>query len=276
MKKIFIGMILILLGVATLFVSVTAVDSGTGEEAEESVKDKVEVNESLSSLFADAAESGIDTDALASALGQVEGLDMSQILQGFEGLDENDGLLGKLGSLIGPDSDGVAGVLAGLFGQGSSQNGTDANGSSGGGLGSLGGNGSGGGILQGILDGLGNSGNTTPNATVHTTASSFNQNVTNPTVYVPAIPQQQITQPILDFNQYTTFNYTLPAVITTAEVTTQLYPIENQSNANVSIVMPAGNQQEQQKNTNWKKIVGVVLVVAAFGAIAAVVIKKSM
>ena len=269
MKKTILGMILLLATVAALFLYASAAntDSSLQGELEDAILQSPEVSSML-----EEAENGvaIDPDALTDALGKIEGLDMDTILQGLEGLDEDDGLLGKLASLIGPESDGFGGVLS------------DIGGSLGNLLGGLGG-GEGGNPLEGILGGLGNLGGgvqTTEAPTVHTTAQSYNQQVTLPSQYTPNYTPNYNTGSssggVINYNQYTS-TYTLPAQIPTSEVTTQSYTVPSTTTPVYSIALPAdGEAAEETGSTNWKKILGAILIFGSFAGVAAVVIKKSM
>lgn len=259
MKKIFVAMLICLVCVGVIFVSASATDASATETqapAEQTGNGLLAQNPELSSLFAGVGDGQVNPDALKDALGQIEGLDVDRLLQGLDGLESDDGLLGKLASLIGPDSDGLAGILSGIGNSGAAS--------------------SVGGALEDLINRFSGGGGqaTEPDATVHTTAASFNQNVTNPTIYVPPVVN---TQGVIDYNRYTTASYTLPAVISTAEVTTQEYLVPYETlPADISVVMPAGNREQESGGANWKKVVGVLMVFCSFAAIAAVVIKKSM
>ena len=260
MKKICIPVVMVLLCVGVLFLSAGAADSSADNESNV-LESALEESPELSSIL-DEAESGLSTDALLDALGQIEGLDLDTLLQGLEGLDEDDGLLGKLSSILGPDSNGLSGILSGL-----------------GDLVGTGGSGSGA-ALESILNqiGGGSGSATTEEPTVHTTAGSYNQNVTIPSQYTPNYNYSggSSSGNIINYNQYTG-TYTLPAQITVGEVTTQSYTVPETTMSNISVALPAGEESaDTEQSTNWKKVVGAILVFGSFAGIAAVVIKKSM
>lgn len=254
MKKVFIPVVMVLLCVGILFVSAGAADNSADTDLS-----ALEESPELSSIL-DEAESGLSTDALLDALGQIEGLDLDTLLQGLEGLDEDDGLLGKLSSILGPDSNGLSGILSGL-----------------GDLVGTGGSGSGA-ALESILNQIGGGSATTEEPTVHTTAGSYNQNVTIPSQYTPNYNYSggSSSGNIINYNQYTG-TYTLPAQITVGEVTTQSYTVPETTMSNISVALPAGEESaDTEQSANWKKVVGAILVFGSFAGIAAVVIKKSM
>lgn len=256
MKKVFIPVVMVLLCVGILFVSAGAADNSADTDLS-----ALEESPELSSIL-DEAESGLSTDALLDALGQIEGLDLDTLLQGLEGLDEDDGLLGKLSSILGPDSNGLSGILSGL-----------------GDLVGTGGSGSGA-ALESILNQIGGGSGSaaTEEPTVHTTAGSYNQNVTIPSQYTPNYNYSggSSSGNIINYNQYTG-TYTLPAQITVGEVTTQSYTVPETTMSNISVALPAGEESaDTEQSANWKKVVGAILVFGSFAGIAAVVIKKSM
>lgn len=265
MKKIMTGMILLLFTVAAVFMYASAADNSSSFSLQDEIESAIQQSPEVSSML-DDAENGvsIDPSALTDALGRIEGLDMDTILQGLEGLDEDDGLLGKLASLIGPESDGFGGVIS------------DIGSGLGNLFGGLGGNGEN--PLEGLLNGLGNLGNnaTTEAPTVHTTAQSYNQSVTLPQQYTPNYNTGS-SGGVITYNQYTA-TYTLPAQIPTGEVTTQTYTVPSTTTPMYSVALPADGETDssQESNTNWKKILGAILVFGSFAGVAAVVIKKSM
>ena len=243
----------------------------------------------------------ISSDTLLEALRGIEGFDVDQLLQGLDGLDENDGLLGKLSSLLGPNSNGFSGIL--------SQLGESFSGLNGGAL-DLGGSGAGsvlGGLLSGLgdLTGLSGSGESTQAPTVHTTASAYTQPAVAPytpsvtpstytytysssvSTYTPAVSYPAAS---VNYNQYT-----VPYTATTVPATTVPVTTEPASTVPAVVQTPvatvaasdyiavpvaadpaADTQTTARKQNSWKKAVGAVLVLGAFAGIAAVVIKKSM
>lgn len=270
MKRIIAGMVILLICIAALFVSASATGSSgmSGDELNSRLEDAVQNSPELSSII-DSAENGnlVDGDALKKALGQLDGINLEQILSGLEGLGEGDGLLGKFSAILGPNSDGLAGIISGI----------------GNGAGNIGGSGaanSSGGILENILNRFSGNNATTEAPTVHTTANSYNQQIQNPSVYTPNynFNNSGAGNNVINYNQYTG-TYTLPTQAAIGEVTTQAYvtPITSAVANNVAIAIPAGSEQQETKDSSgWKKAVGALLVFCSFAAIAAVVIKKSM
>ncbi|MBR1810420.1 MAG: hypothetical protein IJ766_02065 [Clostridia bacterium] len=272
MKKILYIVFAAMLCVGLLCLSAAAADAnsnGISDRIEQAVENSPEI-----SSLVDAANNGVAgaRDNLLNALQNIDGLDLNVFLQGLEGLDENDGLLGKLASLIGPNSDGLSGILARLGGLFPSNGGSLLEG-----LGNIG-------NLGGLGD-LFNGNSATEAPTVHTTAASATQVVSPVTAYTPsynysATPYTpSYNAGSVNLNQYTV-PY-VPATTLPVEVTTQAYtaPVNDVPAATVAVAMPVNEGQTQnqaQKSTNWKKIVGAVLVFGSFAGIAAVVIKKSM
>ena len=299
MKKIFA-----LLCAAAFFFTLTGIAATAQDPTEDldlngisdAIESAVENSPEISSLV-DQMNQGaeISSERLMEALRGIEGLDIDQFLQGLQGLDENDGLLGKLASVLGPNSNGLSGILSQLGESFSGLSGSL----------DLGGSGAGnvlGGLFSG-LPGIGSTAATTQTPTVHTTASAYTQPAVAP--YTPAVTPSTytysysqsvstytpaVTYPAasVDYNQYTvpyTPATTVPA--TTAPITesvpaTVVPAVEPSATVPVSdyVAMPISEatpaQATAKKSSGWKKAVGAVLVLGAFAGIAAVVIKKSM
>ncbi|MBQ6019841.1 MAG: hypothetical protein IJL26_06640 [Clostridia bacterium] len=246
------------------------------------------------SSLVDQLNQGVDisSDRLLEALRGIEGLDVDRLLQGLNGLDEDDGLLGKLSALLGPNSNGLSGLLSQL---GESFSGL-------GGSLDLGGS-----VLGGLLNGLGdltglaNPTSTTQAPTVHTTASAYTQPASSYTpqvtpstyTYSYSTSVSTYTPPVsypsasVNYNQYTvpyTPATTVPAIsgaVTDPAATTVFSPEATATvPASEYIAVPVSEipaaQAEAKKQNGWKKAVGAVLVLGAFAGIAAVVVKKSM
>ena len=83
-------------------------ENGIADQIENALSNSPEI-----SSLVDAANNGeISLESIGSAmmdaLRGIEGIDVDRLLGGLEGLDEDDGLLGRLGSLIGPNINGLA------------------------------------------------------------------------------------------------------------------------------------------------------------------------
>lgn len=245
----------------------------------------------------------VDSDRLLDALQNVEGLDVDQFLQGLQGLDENDGLVGKLASVLGPNSNGLSGILSKLGESFSGFAGSlDIGGNSGGsGISS---------VFGGLLNGLGDLTGVSPTTptqapTVHTTASSYTLTAVTPytqaatpstytytysnsvSTYTPAATVPAVTVNVAQYTVPYTAATTAP-VFTTASVSAASYTEYPGILAEPTATMPAydmsafpvseasATETTAKKRSGWKKAVGAVLVLGAFAGIAAVVIKKSM
>lgn len=254
MKKIFIAVVTVLMCVSLISFFAFA-SSNTNGIISDRVEDAISNSPEVSSILDDAANGNINADALKDALSKIEGIDLDQLMKGLEGLDANDGLLGKISSIIGPDSNGIGGIISGI--------------------GSLGGSSSGAGSSAGgIIDSLINSimgQNSSSDPTVHTTAASYTQSINNQTIYTPNYNYTpNNVGNTVNFNQYTA-----PVTSVIPEITTQTFTEAPSAAQNISVAIPTPEQQTKSKN-GWKKAVGAILVFGSFAAIAAVVIKKSM
>ena len=262
----------------------------------DALENAVESSPEISSLV-DQMNQGVEisSDRLLDALKNIEGLDVDQLLQGLNGLDENDGLLGRLASILGPNSNGLSGVLSQLGEQFSGLSGSLDLGGSGAGnaLGGL----LGGGLSLPSLSGAA----TTAAPTVHTTASAYTQSAVTP--YTPSqvptytytysssvstyTPVAGVPAATANYNQYTVpyvAATTVPATTDAAETTfpaiLDAEPTATVPAVTAVVAVPVAEDSsaaaQAKKSSGWKKAVGAVLVLGAFGGIAAVVIKKSM
>lgn len=253
MKKTFAAVISVLICISIIsFCAFAKSDSSVSSD----IKDKIENNPEVSSILDDAANGNINADKLKDALSQIEGVDLDQLMKGLEGLGPDDGVLGKISSIIGPDSDGLAGIISGIGNLG---------GGSGSGAGSS---------VEGILNNILNrfSGKTSENPTVHTTFGSYTEGYQNATIYTPNYNYTPNNAGnTVNFDQYTAPSVTMAIPEITTQSFTQAAP---QTNGNISVAVPVENKEKSK--ANWKKAVGAVLVFGSFAGIAAIVIKKSM
>ena len=291
-------------GIPALFLTLTGIAASAQESPvsldpegiSEAIESAVEKSPEVSSLV-DQLNQGaeVSSERLLEALKGIDGLNIDQFLQGLEGLDEDDGLLGKLASVLGPNSNGLSGILSQLGESFSGLSGSL----------DLGGSGAGnvlGGLLSG-LPGIGSTASTTQTPTVHTTASAYTQPAVAP--YTPAVTPSTYTYSYsqsvstytpavsypaasVDYNQYTVpytpattvpattapVSESVPAAVVPAVEPSATVPVSDYVAMPVSEATPA--QATAKKSSGWKKAVGAVLVLGAFAGIAAVVIKKSM